>query len=320
MRTVSRNNPIATVIKNYMNKKSGKVTDSRNEIQRRFLGLDWEDQKHILEAFLESGKTDRNWAYSGLLRLWDDSFETKVLELWETYHEERCAWVVVRHCSEAYIINHLEELSVGRNYYFICLRMAGKNHFVIERSRLSGRDFVLAMHNAGRVLSHDEALDILYSEVSKWCLSNEPFYEVRDVLRTLHRTASFSSTNIPNISTILYYLFEMRLSDVSVQFHKWDNKVNEVIQSSTEVSELNKKKLSDWGYNQQLAFIAQKYLYHALPQQYKIVEDEEFDKQYSQKIVFSNPHYEMLEGGTDWIEDETSESAPAEGVWRMCEK
>ena len=112
----------------------------------------------------------------------------------------------------------------------------------------------------------------------------------------------------------------MRLSDVSVQFHKWDNKVNEVIQSSTEVSELNKKKLSDWGYNQQLAFIAQKYLYHALPQQYKIVEDEEFDKQYSQKIVFSNPHYEMLEGGTDWIEDETSESAPAEGVWRMCEK
>ena len=109
MRTVSRNNPIATVIKNYMNKKSGKVTDSRNEIQRRFLGLDWEDQKHILEAFLESGKTDRNWAYSGLLRLWDDSFETKVLELWETYHEERCAWVVVRHCSEAYIINHLEE-------------------------------------------------------------------------------------------------------------------------------------------------------------------------------------------------------------------
>ena len=48
MRTVSRNNPIATVIKNYTNKKSGKVTDSRNEIQRRFLGLDWKDQKKIM--------------------------------------------------------------------------------------------------------------------------------------------------------------------------------------------------------------------------------------------------------------------------------
>lgn len=303
-----RNNPIAIVIKNYIDKKSGKVIVSRDEIQRRFFGLDWEDQKHILEAFLASGKTDREWAYSGLLRLWDDSFETKVLELWETYHEEKCAWVVVRHCSEAYIVTHLEELSFGRNYYFICLRMAARKDFVIERSRLSGRDFVLAMHNAGRGIPHDEALDILYSEVCKWCLSNEPFYGVRDVLRTLHRTASFSSTNLPNISTILYYLFEMRLSDISVHFHEWDNKVNEVIQGSTEVADLNKKMLSDWEYNQQLALIAQKYLYHALPQQYKIVEDEEFDKQYSERI--SNSCNAIPEVELDWIEGDTPVSAP----------
>ena len=303
-----RNNPIANVIKNYIDKKSGKVIVSRNEIQRRFFGLDWEDQKHILEAFLASGKTDREWAYSGLLRLWDDSFETKVLELWETYHEEKCAWVVVRHCSEAYIVNHLEELSFGINYYVIWLRMAARKDFVIERSRLSGRDFVLAMHNAGRGIPHDEALDILYSEVCKWCLSNEPFYGVRDVLRTLHRTASFSSTNLPNISTILYYLFEMRLSDISVHFHEWDNKVNEVIQGSTEVADLNKKMLSDWEYNQQLALIAQKYLYHALPQQYKIVEDEEFDKQYSERI--SNSCNAIPEVELDWIEGDTPVSAP----------
>lgn len=54
MRTVSRNNPIATVIKNYTNKKSGKVKDARNEIQRRFFGLDWKDQKRIMAAFLDS--------------------------------------------------------------------------------------------------------------------------------------------------------------------------------------------------------------------------------------------------------------------------
>ena len=29
-----RNTPIATLIKNYINKKSGKVAESRNEIQR----------------------------------------------------------------------------------------------------------------------------------------------------------------------------------------------------------------------------------------------------------------------------------------------
>ena len=102
MRTVSRNNPIATVIKNYTNKKSGKVTDSRNEIQRRFLGLDWKDQKKIMAAFLDAGAADRNWAYSRLLDLWDASFEKKVQELWETYHEEKCSWVMIRHFPKEY--------------------------------------------------------------------------------------------------------------------------------------------------------------------------------------------------------------------------
>ena len=35
-----RNTPIATLIKNYINKKSGKVPESRKEIQRRFDYLD----------------------------------------------------------------------------------------------------------------------------------------------------------------------------------------------------------------------------------------------------------------------------------------
>ena len=58
-----RNTPIATLIKNYINKKSGKVPESRKEIQRRFDHLDWKDQKKIMQAFLESGKADRLWAY-----------------------------------------------------------------------------------------------------------------------------------------------------------------------------------------------------------------------------------------------------------------
>lgn len=77
-RSKPRNNPIATVIKNYLDKKSGKVTESREEIQRRFFGLDWKDQKKIMSAFLDAGKSDRNWAYSRLLDLWDSSFEEQV--------------------------------------------------------------------------------------------------------------------------------------------------------------------------------------------------------------------------------------------------
>lgn len=61
---IERNKPISIVIKGYLDKKGGKVTDSRKEIQKRFNGVDWEDQKRIVFAFLQSGATDRDWVYS----------------------------------------------------------------------------------------------------------------------------------------------------------------------------------------------------------------------------------------------------------------
>lgn len=71
---IKRNTPIARLIKDYIDKKSGKVSESRKEIQWRFKYLDWKDQKKIILAFLNSGKTDRQWGYSMALDLWDKSF------------------------------------------------------------------------------------------------------------------------------------------------------------------------------------------------------------------------------------------------------
>jgi len=48
-----RNTPVATLIKNYLNKKSGKVSESREEIQKRFDYLDWKDQKSIIVNMAE---------------------------------------------------------------------------------------------------------------------------------------------------------------------------------------------------------------------------------------------------------------------------
>lgn len=83
---IERNKPISIVIKGYMDKKGGKVVDSRKEIQKRFNGLDWEDQKRIIFAFLQSGATDRDWAYRKLYSIWDDCFIPMLQELWEKYH------------------------------------------------------------------------------------------------------------------------------------------------------------------------------------------------------------------------------------------
>ena len=171
-RRIPRNNPIATVIKNYLDKKSGKVTESREEIRRRFFGLDWKDQKRIMSAFLDAGKSDRDWAYSRLLDLWDDSFEQKVSDLWAKYHEFRCAWIIIRHFPLDYIKNNIYKFKADRDYYFICLRLAKDKNYVIDRTKLSKTDYLALLYHTEREITDDEARDYLFGIVHDYCLGD----------------------------------------------------------------------------------------------------------------------------------------------------
>ena len=116
LNTVRRNTPISKLIRDFTDKESGNVCEARKEIQIRFEHLDWKDQKKILSAFLESGKADRQWAYSKLVDYWDKSFEHRVKELWEKHHEYRCSWPVIRYFPEKYILQHMEEFTEEMDY------------------------------------------------------------------------------------------------------------------------------------------------------------------------------------------------------------
>lgn len=277
MRTVSRNNPIAAVIKNYMNKKSGKVTDSRNEIQRRFFGLDWKDQKKIMVAFLDAGAADRNWAYSRLLDLWDASFKEKVQKLWETYHEEKCAWVIIRHFPKEYLQKHIDQFNEGRDYYFICRRLAEDSGFVIDKDKLSKADYLMALSHADRHIDDAEATGTLYEIVRDIAFHWHPSMELlRDYMP--HRREVMTASDFVNVSIALYYLEKMGNDDVVTAFRTWESKVQNIVRDSEEYKALNSKPISDYDYKDEFAAIVQKHLYYALPEKYKTMTDEEYDK------------------------------------------
>lgn len=277
MRTVSRNNPIATVIRNYKNKKSGKVTDARNEIQRRFFGLDWKDQKRIMAAFLDSGISDRDWAYSRLLDLWDASFEPQVQVLWEAYHEEKCSWVIIRHFPKEYLKEHIDLFHEGRDYYFICRRLAEDSDFVIDKSKLSKTDYLMALSHAERHIDDDEATDTLYEIVRDIAFHWNPSMELsRDYMP--HRREMMAASDFANVSIALYYLEKMGNDDVLTAFRTWDSKVQDVVRDSENYKALSNKSILDYDYKDELAIIVQKHLYYALPKKYKTMTDEEYDK------------------------------------------
>ena len=165
-----RNTPIATLIRNFINKKSGKVVESRKEIQRRFEHLDWKDQKKILMASLDSCESDRCWAYKKLTRYWDKSFEPKVKEVWDKLHEPMCSWPIIRFFPISYVKENMASFTADRDFYFISLRLAEDPTYVIDRSKLSTVDYLSVLCCSGRTLSHDEALNILFEIVHDICI------------------------------------------------------------------------------------------------------------------------------------------------------
>ena len=277
MKILPKNSPIATVIKNYLNKKSGKVTDSRSEIQRRFFGLDWKDQKKIMSAFLDSGISDRDWAYSRLLDLWDASFEPQVLKLWETYHEEKCAWVIIRHFPKEFIKNHIDTFDESRDYYFICRRLVDDSDFVIDKERLSKTDYLMALSHGNRHIDDEEAAAILYGIVRDVCFCSWPYMELSRRYAPI-RTKMMTATDFANVSIALYYLQNIGNDDVVSKFYLWETIVQTSVRFCEEYKDLVRESLSDYEYKERLAAIVQKHLYYMLPEKYKTMTDEEYDK------------------------------------------
>ena len=263
-----RNTPIATLIKNYINKKSGKVPESRKEIQRRFDHLDWKDQKKIMQAFLESGKGDRLWAYSKLVGNWDKSFEPRIKELWEQSHEGKSSWVVIRYFPTKYLSQNIDKFTDDRDYYFICLRLAENKSFIIDRSKLSITDYLSVLYHTGRSLSDDEARDLLYKTVHDFCTE---VFDYPQLSKFAYSGKDFVISPIlfQNVNLAVYYLRKMNLTDVVHQFEIWNEGVRRAVFNSPEFKTILNTDLIEYEIEEAKAKVAKKYAYLALDDKYK---------------------------------------------------
>lgn len=264
--TQKRNTPIATLIKNYINKKSGKVAESRKEIQRRFEYLDWKDQKKILEASLDSCKSDRQWAYSKLYNHWDKSFEAKVKKLWDELHEPMCAWPIIRFFPISYVKENMASFTGERDFYFISLRLAEDPDYVIDRSRLRTVDYLAVLYYSGRTLSEDEAIDMLFEIVHDLCISGFSIYEQKHMN---YDEGVFNLSKHLSINRAYNYLFLMDHLRAIRFFDEWNRKVYNYVMDSPEYAILKKWGFPRYDLFEQNILIVRKYAYLALDDKYK---------------------------------------------------
>lgn len=268
-----RNNPITKLIRNYVNKKSGKVSVSREEIKWRFDYLDWKDQKKILTAFMESGISDREWAYSKMLDNWDDSFQPKVKELWETYHEYKCSWSVIRYFPLEYIKEHISEFADERDYYFICLRLAKDNDYVIDRTKLTDRDYLAVLWHTGRIISDDEASDTLFSIIHDCCLA-DTFMPRLERIGEGRYDKVISPANYREVNLAIYYLLKLEKDKIVQQFEQWNELVEDAINDSPEFKSIDRNDFFlDYEYDRRRVEIANLYAFQTLDEKYKLPSD-----------------------------------------------
>lgn len=291
-----RNRPAATLVKEYCDKKSGKVSDARRELQRRFGGLDWNIQKKVLTAHLQACTSDRQWAYTQLLSLWDDSFTPLIDQLWQTYHEERCSWIIVNHFTEDYVKSHLEELSEGRNYFFICRRLGHDEHFPIDASRLQPMDCLSLMAHLGRSMTAEEALDMVFTIAKKECLN--PRYYMLARQWPEGRVTKPSPYHVRALDRAHYYLREMGDSeDALQQFTDWCHRVAAAVQQDEEFIALLQQPLSDDRFNRQAYHLLLKHIADSLPEKIRNATLKEMSER--------NSSLELLANGFDLEEDLT---------------
>ena len=276
--TIKRNKPIATLIKNYVNKQSGKVTESRNEIQKRFDYLDWKNQQKIIFAFLESGMSDRQWAYSKLLDFWDKSFEPRIQELWEQYHEEKCSWVIIRHFPVDYLAHNMDTFTGKRDYYFICLRLAQNKDFIIEKEKLRPTDYLAVLYHTGRNIKEDEAYDILfqivYDNIMRTPSMDSPFL---DRYANSNKDSVITPIDFHDVSLAIFYLSKLGCSHVTSLFAEWNDSIQRGISSSPEYKAICRKDLTDYDYMEAAICIAKKYAYLALEDKFKGYSDPDIN-------------------------------------------
>lgn len=161
------NLPISRVIKGYLDKDGGKVAASRKEIEWRFNALDWRYQKQILFAFLQSGMSDRKWAYKKLFAFWDDCFIPVLKDLWEQYHEMELSWIVIRFFPTDYLKKDFKNLNKGRNYYFLYQRLRDDADFVLDRTRLDEADLLAVKYELGENITDGYVMDLFFLLIYK---------------------------------------------------------------------------------------------------------------------------------------------------------
>ena len=139
------NEPIATLLRWYQDKKSKKVSYAYRNLVKRFEAQSFTDQKRILRAFLAGSLSSSEWAAKWLRRNWIPGFEEDIKAAWKAYRGPLMALTVISVMPVAFVMEEQDALVEATYrpdaYALLCGRLGRTPGFTIDFGRLSILDW-----------------------------------------------------------------------------------------------------------------------------------------------------------------------------------
>ena len=159
---LQNNAPIEALLTAFQNNNEESVS---KELEYRFYGQSHEVQMRIIKAFLNGNEDNRKFCYWLLLEdWWDDAVIPDIEKLWETYREPQCLRVMAHRFPLSFVLAHQEEIA-KENYAWLCLRLASEKGFVIDKTKLTRKQYGRILASNRIHLSDDEADNLLFGYI-----------------------------------------------------------------------------------------------------------------------------------------------------------
>lgn len=252
------NQPIKRLLRDFENKKSGKVVESRREIRRRFDFLDRSHQVKFLMACFLSCKSDREWAYEELTRHWDPRFKEVIANLWYNNHEDGATRCIVKHFPLEFVVQEIQDLDSKDTYYDLCMRLCPYYKFKIDKDRLTPLQVLSLYAKTSYGASETELLEQLYRLLYNISTDKYALFEKID-RNTIPRARDFGQCR-----KAFYFIMELQEYCVLGEWKEWDTKVQEALCDTEEYHIVKNSAISDYDYNVKMSGLYKKYLLKCL--------------------------------------------------------
>ena len=234
------------LLKWVIEKKKGKMSYAKNILRTYFHGYSDNQQKKILRVLLLQAPGDRKFAHKKLYGNWDDSMIPYVLQCWNTFHDDTCAWLIIKIFPFDIVKKMAKELAIPSNFSTLCKRLGNDMPIYPEKDLfapfISIVDYLNAISHTQYTITESEAEELLYRIVSvaMYGLASDHEYmglfkgEIKMIAngkeattKNFFRIIRCDVSRLDDINDSLIYFCKMGLTNVVENFLKWNDSILE---------------------------------------------------------------------------------------------